>query len=98
MIALIVVVVMLTRRSRRARREAVDLGMLPMLDTPGGGAAAELEGLDIDDLPVLPPTPQPTTPDPVAVKRAEITALADEQPEEVAELLRGWLATPSGRR
>lgn len=98
LIALIVVVVMLTRRSRRARREAVDLGMLPMLDTPGGGAAAELEGLDIDDLPVLPPTPQPTTPDPVAVKRAEITALADEQPEEVAELLRGWLATPSGRR
>jgi flagellar M-ring protein FliF len=33
----------------------------------------------------------------LAVKRAEIAALADEQPEEVADLLRGWL-TPAGRR
>lgn len=97
-VLLIVAVVVLARRSRRARREAVDLGMLPMLDTPGGGAAAELEGLDIDNLPVLPPTPLPTTPDPIAAKRAEITAMADEQPEEVADLLRSWLATPSGRR
>ena len=97
LIVLVVVAAVLARRSRRARREAVDLGMLPMLDNPGG-AAAQLEGLEIDDLPVLPPTPQPTTPDPVAVKRAQITALADEQPQEVADLLRSWLATPSGRR
>ena len=29
---------------------------------------------------------------------AQAQALADEQPAEVAELLRGWLAAPSGRR
>jgi flagellar M-ring protein FliF len=36
----------------------------------------------------------------MAVKRAEIGALADEQPGEVADLLRGWLVgsgSTSGR-
>ncbi|WP_019136068.1 flagellar basal-body MS-ring/collar protein FliF [Cellulomonas massiliensis] len=97
LLVVIVLVVAAARRSRRSRREAVDLGMLPVLDGPGGAAAA-IEGVDADDLPVLPPAPLPTTPDPVAVKRAELSALADEQPEEVADLLRSWLAVPSGRR
>ncbi|NKY41614.1 flagellar M-ring protein FliF, partial [Cellulomonas septica] len=63
-------------------------------------ARLALEGLPEDALPELPAGPLPTEPDPVARKRAEITALADEQPEEVADLLRGWLgtATPAGRR
>jgi len=87
-IVLLVVVVLtvLGRRSRRARREALDLGEL---------AAARQEPVTLalpeDDLPVLPPAPP--APDATAVRRAEIAALADEQPEQVAELLRGWLTT-----
>jgi len=96
LLIVIVVAILLARRSRRARREAVDLGMLPMLD--GAGDPAELEGADVDAMPVLPPSPVPAAPDPVSIKRAEIGALADEQPEEVADLLRSWLAAPSGRR
>ncbi|MBT0993079.1 flagellar M-ring protein FliF [Cellulomonas sp. DKR-3] len=98
LLVVIVLVVVLSRRSRRARREAVDLGLLPVLGEGEGGAAAQLEGVTADDLPVLPPAPVPAGPDPLAVKRAEIGALADDQPEEVADLLRSWLATPSGRR
>lgn len=97
LIVLIVIGILMARRSRKSRREAVDLGVLPVLDGQGG-ATAQLEGLDVDALPVLPPAPLPTTPDPLAIKRAEISALADEQPEEVADLLRSWLSTPSGAR
>jgi flagellar M-ring protein FliF len=55
-----------------------------------------LDGVGADDLPALPAAPQPQAPDPVAVKRAEISALADEQPGEVADLLRGWLVGSGG--
>lgn len=85
------VLVAVGRRSRRARREALDLGELEaaraaaMPLTLLDGAVA-----DEDDLPVLPPPP--AAPDPAEVRRAEVAALADEQPEQVAELLRGWLA------
>ncbi|WP_158372747.1 flagellar basal-body MS-ring/collar protein FliF [Cellulosimicrobium cellulans] len=95
LLLVIVVAVVLARRSRRSKREALDIGELPLMDGPD--PAAELE-----DLPEIPPAlPGPAEIDPVAeslaVKRAEIAALADEQPEEVADLLRGWL-TPAGRR
>ncbi|NKY08632.1 flagellar M-ring protein FliF, partial [Cellulomonas hominis] len=76
-------------------REALDIGELPLMDGPA--EAPELE--EPADIP--PALPGPAEVDPVAeslaVKRAEIAALADEQPDEVADLLRGWL-TPAGRR
>ncbi|GIG35491.1 flagellar basal-body MS-ring/collar protein FliF [Cellulomonas pakistanensis] len=95
LLVVVVVAIVLARRSRRSKREALDIGELPLMDGPD--PAAELE-----DLPEIPPAlPGPAEVDPVAeslaVKRAEIAALADEQPEEVADLLRGWL-TPAGRR
>lgn len=91
----IIVAVVLARRSRRSKREALDIGELPLMDGPDDTALLE-------ELPEIPPAlPGPAEIDPVAeslaVKRAEIAALADEQPEEVADLLRGWL-TPAGRR
>ena len=91
----IIVAVVLARRSRRSKREALDIGELPLMDGPDDTAVLE-------ELPEIPPAlPGPAEIDPVAeslaVKRAEIAALADEQPEEVADLLRGWL-TPAGRR
>lgn len=82
-------IVMALRQRGKARREALDLGELHMVqsdDDPLG-----LEG-GFDGLPVLPPAAvAPEGPSEIAVKRAEISAFADEQPAEVAELLRGWL-------
>ncbi len=95
LLVVVVVAVVLARRSRRSKREALDIGELPLMDGPA--EAPELE--EPADIP--PALPGPAEVDPVqeslAVKRAEIGALADEQPEEVADLLRGWL-TPAGRR
>jgi len=97
LVLVIVIVVVLARRAGRARREALDLGELPVLG-PDGDDRLALEGVGDDELPELPASPVPTEPDPVTRKRAEITALADEQPGEVAELLRGWLTTGAGVR
>jgi flagellar M-ring protein FliF len=92
----VIVGIVLARRSRRSKREALDIGELPLMDGPEPAA-------ELDDLPEIPPAlPGPAEADPVqeslAVKRAEISALADAQPGEVADLLRGWLTTPGGRR
>jgi flagellar M-ring protein FliF len=85
------------RRSRRSRRESLDIGELSRLDRDADPLGI---GAGADGLPALPAgmAPVPAMPDAVAMKRAEISALADEQPAEVADLLRGWLAAPSGRR
>jgi flagellar M-ring protein FliF len=42
-------------------------------------------------------TPAPAMPDTTAVVRDEIAALVERQPEEVAQLLRGWLVDPEAR-
>ncbi|MBO3100687.1 flagellar basal-body MS-ring/collar protein FliF [Cellulomonas fengjieae] len=84
----IIVVIVFARRSGKSRRTTLDLGEITL--APGPGDPLGIEGV-ADALPVLPAAPLPAAPDPVAVKRAEISALADEQPEEVADLLRGWL-------
>jgi flagellar M-ring protein FliF len=96
LLLVIILAIVLARRSRRSKREALDIGELPLMDGPEPAA-------ELDDLPEIPPAlPGPVEADPVqeslAVKRAEISALADAQPAEVADLLRGWLATPGGRR
>jgi flagellar M-ring protein FliF len=96
LLLVVIVGIVLARRSRRSKREALDIGELPLMDGPEPAA-------ELDDLPEIPPAlPGPAEADPVqeslAVKRAEISALADAQPGEVADLLRGWLTTPGGRR
>ncbi|MBN9374223.1 MAG: flagellar M-ring protein FliF, partial [Cellulomonas sp.] len=54
-----------------------------------------LEGLD--GLPGLPAAPGPQPEDnPLLARRREIEAMADEQPTEIAELLRLWMSAPSG--
>lgn len=86
------------RRSKKARREALDLGDLQAGSPSGGGVqAGQIEGVGTG-LPELPYEPEPTLPDPVATKRHEIAAMAEEQPEEIAEVLRGWLAESGARR
>ncbi len=92
LLLLVVLLVMGGRRSRRVRREALDLGEL------GARRADErplLEGLD--GLPGLPAAPAPEPEDnPLLARRREIEAMADDQPTEIAELLRLWMSAPSG--
>ncbi|MGY4643770.1 flagellar basal-body MS-ring/collar protein FliF [Cellulomonas sp. URHB0016] len=92
LLLLLSIAVAMARRSRRARRTALDLGELPVL---GEGGRRGIEGIDLDALPELPPGPLHDEDSLITRKRAEISALADDQPAEVADLLRGWLA-PSG--
>jgi len=81
---LLVAFIVAKRRSRKARREALDLGELQIVDdTP------QLPFDPVDSVLAL-PAPEPDV-DEAAIRRAEIGALADEQPGEVADLLRGWL-------
>ena len=59
----------------------------PVLDAPTAAAMA------LESAP-----PAPAMPDTSAVVRDEIAALVERQPEEVAQLLRGWLVDHEGRR
>jgi flagellar M-ring protein FliF len=90
LLGLIIMIVTAQRRSRRARREAIDLGALELIES------RQTEILEQPEptlaLPVAPPAQ-----DPVAAKREDVMALAAEQPAEVAEMLRGWLVG-GGRR
>lgn len=98
LLLVIIVVIALARRSGKSRRTAIDLGEIPLGRGPQDPLG--IEGVSVDELPALPVAPPQLAPDPVAVKRAEIGALADDQPEEVADLLRGWLVgsgSSSGR-
>jgi len=89
LLVLVIAFIAAKRRSRKARREALDLGELQIVNDPpllpfgGGDALAHV-------------APQPQVDD-AAVKRAEIGALAEEQPGEVADLLRGWLVGGGAR-
>lgn len=74
------------RRSKRARREALDLGALDLLEAK---QAAIIEATT--HLPALTAAHSPVM-DEMAAKREDVLALAAEQPAEVAETLRGWLA------
>jgi flagellar M-ring protein FliF len=88
LVAAIVVIVMMVRRSRRTRRERLDLGELTVDEPPlllDGGAMADATQL-------LPPVEVPQIDDGTDRKRAEIATLAEENPAEMAELLRTWMA------
>lgn len=84
LLVFIVIVILMARRSRRARRTAIDLGALEAEQT----AAVELPAAP-EPAPML---PAPAAVDPIAAKREDVMALAAEQPAEVADALRGWLA------
>lgn len=82
------------RRSRRQRREALDLGALEAARRAEETALLEFGP---GDLPQLPEAPAPTPEEGAIVqRRREIESLADDEPGEVAELLRMWLTAPTG--
>lgn len=100
-VAVVVVVVLLLLYLRRASRRARRAVSIPLEALPSGGNGSEVLDLselrDADQLtpgmqqdhpralPTVPPSPQ-------LVAQQEIAELVDRQPDEVAELLRGWLA------
>lgn len=89
-LALVLALVTAVRKSRRARREAIDLGALEMIE------ARQAEVIEAPEpAPALPQVAE--EPDPITAKREDVLALAAEQPAEVAEMLRGWLVG-GGRR
>lgn len=95
LLLMVLLVALAGRRSRRLRREALDLGLLEA--ARAAEANVLLEGPP-DGLPLeLPAAPEPGPAESAFVaRRREIEAMADDQPSEVAELLRMWLAAPTG--
>ena len=92
-IGIAVLAFIVARRNKRARREALDLGVLQLLE------ARKAEVLDDDgsDVPALPAAArQAAVRDELEARREDVLALAAEQPAEVAEVLRSWLV--GGRR
>jgi flagellar M-ring protein FliF len=93
LLLLILLVVLGGRRSRRARRESLDLGELEAARS--AEERALLEGPE--GVPGLLPGPLPAPEDnPLLARRREIETMADEQPSEIAELLRLWMTAPTG--
>jgi flagellar M-ring protein FliF len=82
------------RQSRKSSRTDVAYADLERLDD---SELVELEAYRARELAAanraaLEGTRGPVEPDPSAAKRDEISAMVDRQPDEVAQLLRGWLA------
>jgi flagellar M-ring protein FliF len=83
------------RQSRKTKRTEMTYADLERLDE---GELAELEAYRARELAManraaLEGGPGgPAEVDPSAIKRDEISAMVDRQPDEVAQLLRGWLA------
>lgn len=79
---------LIARRNRRARREALDLGVLQLLE------ARKTEAIE-DETVAIPALPaavrQAAVRDELEARREDVLALAAEQPAEVAEVLRSWL-------
>ncbi|MCL3860856.1 flagellar basal-body MS-ring/collar protein FliF [Actinotalea sp. K2] len=86
LLTFILALVTAARRSRRARRQALDLGALEIVES----RAPEAIEAEKVTLPVL-EAPVATIQDGITAKREDVMALAAEQPAEVAEMLRGWL-------
>ncbi|PWJ52595.1 flagellar M-ring protein FliF [Quadrisphaera granulorum] len=89
LIGLIVIFIAMRRAAkRRPARETLDLGELERLYPAGPVVGPDGMALPAAGGPQL----TPATPDPAALRRAEVGELVDQQPAEVADLLRGWLA------
>jgi flagellar M-ring protein FliF len=92
-IGIAVLAFLVARRNKRARREALDLGVLQLLEARKA-EALEGEALEMPALPAA--ARQAAVRDELEARREDVLALAAEQPAEVAEVLRSWLV--GGRR
>ncbi|WP_372594394.1 flagellar basal-body MS-ring/collar protein FliF [Actinotalea sp.] len=90
LISIILLVVLGLKRGKQSQRESIDLGDLELLE------ARRLEALEAAQATRALPAAPAGEVDPMAAKRDDVLAMAAEQPEEVAEVLRSWLV--GGRR
>jgi len=103
-IALVVIVALLlayrsTRRARRVVATPIDIGEItaggPLSGgLPRGAGARSVDGPAAVALPVVAPVED----DAMALAMRDITSMADRSPQEVAGVLRSWLADSKGRR
>ena len=91
---LLAVVLGRRRRPKADPRESLDLGELSLVDDALALSAAALDTATIVDVPELPSGPSPEQIQ-IERKRSDVVTLVDEQPEQVAELLREWMDTRS---
>lgn len=91
LLAVVLLAIFLARRGRNRTdpRESLDLGDLPIMDEPLALEAADLDTqlLELPEVAELPSAEQIS----IERKRNDVALLVDEQPEQVAELLRGWM-------
>ncbi|GAA1648076.1 flagellar basal-body MS-ring/collar protein FliF [Georgenia ruanii] len=94
LLVIVLIVAMFVRRARRERREEIDLGELKLIQAQQAEEAAVLDN-PLEDTAYLPAIPEPVKLPPATEAdgmRAEIAALATEDPAMVAKQLREWLA------
>jgi flagellar M-ring protein FliF len=87
----LVVAFLLSRRGRRRGVEPIDIQHLEVVRTHEALAGIDSDALEGARKPALPPAPRQPA-DSLSAMRNEVTELVERQPDEVAELLRGWLA------
>lgn len=83
------------KKGRRIERTPVDIGELSVYREPQGALEASASPLSVESAsapPALTPPPAHARLESHAVARREIGQLIEQQPDEVARLLRGWLA------
>ncbi len=89
LVVLVVLLLMAKRAAKRRRRQVVDLGELDAMyrrdDVITQDGAIALPGAQGPQLVAAGPSP-------AALRRAEVGDLVDQQPTEVAAVLRGWLS------
>ncbi|MCG2802840.1 MAG: flagellar M-ring protein FliF [Cellulomonas sp.] len=95
LLVFIALLVMGARRSRRAKREALDLGRLQASSAEQD--QARLDAVDAANLVEI-EAPRSREGEAIESKRRQVAALAEDQPGEVADLLRGWLSESGSRR
>ncbi len=78
------------KKGRRVERTPVDIGELSVYRAQAALPAASAEPATA--APVAPPANELAKVESLAIARREIGQLVDQQPDEVARLLRGWLA------
>lgn len=92
-VLLIVTAIFVARnnRERRLERETLDIGELNVIETDSRQAALDA----VEEAEEALALEAPLTPDPVAqaaeLQRAEVVELADDNPEQMAQMLRSWM-------
>lgn len=93
-IIIFLLVATVSRRKRKKARAAEELVRLELLEARANTPVAPVPSLTSIDLPALEAAAAPALPQ--QRRKDDVLAMVERQPDEVAELLRGWLADRRG--